>query len=235
VPWPQSAAWRPQLPPTFLEDLLLPLPYAVLGSTGPGGVARSSPLVQNGYFTRAVMEGLRGRASTSPDGSVTLNDLETYVSDRVRELSDDFQQPESRMVGLGPLRLTEGDRSVQACTVIEPKANTTVGPRGIFSARIRQPELFATVIVCAETNNVCYNQNPEAVPIATRDGEVFTLAVQYGAPGKYAVHLALSADSRFLAHEWEWPYVPTNRIANRQVYWCGPILVTMTAKKGNQS
>lgn len=230
TPWPVSSLWRPHLPETFLEDVELQFPYAVLGSTGPGGFASSDAMVGNGYFTRAIVEGLQCQASTLPDGYVTLSSLEAYVSDRVRELSSDYQQTESRIGGLGRLRLVHCDAK-EAGEIIAPRTGEALQPRGLVKVRIHQPELFATVLVCAAANNVCYNQNPAAAPIPTRAGETIELAVQYGTPGRFTVHAALTADPDFLRGEQEWPSVPRSREANRTVYWYGPVEITLNAPR----
>ena len=47
----------------------------------------------NGAFTKALVEGLRGKADQGGSGLVTISQLESYVSTRVRELTDDAQLP----------------------------------------------------------------------------------------------------------------------------------------------
>lgn len=48
---------------------------------------------QNGVFTLALLEGLRGKADFRKTGRVTVNMLDLYVSERVRELTDGAQTP----------------------------------------------------------------------------------------------------------------------------------------------
>ena len=52
---------------------------------------RQSSLESNekrqGYFTLALVEGLSGAADLNKDGVVYLNELDTYVTDRVKELT----------------------------------------------------------------------------------------------------------------------------------------------------
>jgi uncharacterized caspase-like protein len=48
---------------------------------------------QNGAFAKAVIEGLSGRADLRKSGRVTVNMLDLYVSERVRELTDGSQTP----------------------------------------------------------------------------------------------------------------------------------------------
>jgi hypothetical protein len=61
-------------------------------STG-GQAARESPKWKNGAFTKALLEGPRGKADPAGSGMVTVSKLETYVGDRVRELTGDLQTP----------------------------------------------------------------------------------------------------------------------------------------------
>jgi hypothetical protein len=93
-------------------------------------------------------------------------------------------------------------------------------------ARIHQPELYATVLVCAAANNVCFNQNPGAEPRLTREGETSELAVQYGAKGRFTVRVALTADREFLRGQRELAAIPQSQDANRLVHWCDPVEVT---------
>jgi WD40 repeat protein len=46
-----------------------------------------------GFFTRAIVEGLAGRADMNKDGLVKFNELDTYVTERVLELSGGEQEP----------------------------------------------------------------------------------------------------------------------------------------------
>jgi uncharacterized caspase-like protein len=48
---------------------------------------------QSGNFTLALIEGLQGKADFNADGSIYFNELDTYVSDRVKELSRGRQHP----------------------------------------------------------------------------------------------------------------------------------------------
>lgn len=57
---------------------------------------------QNGAFTKAVLEGLSGKADFRRSGRVTLAMLELYVSERVRELTDGAQTPATARPGTIP-------------------------------------------------------------------------------------------------------------------------------------
>lgn len=48
---------------------------------------------KNGAFTKAVLEGISGRADYQKTGRVTLNMLDLYISERVKELTDGRQTP----------------------------------------------------------------------------------------------------------------------------------------------
>lgn len=54
-----------------------------LGSEAWGGSA----------FTKALVEGLTGKADANRDGTVTLAELDAYVADRVQELTAGRQHP----------------------------------------------------------------------------------------------------------------------------------------------
>jgi WD40 repeat protein len=54
---------------------------------------------QSGLFTQAIVEGLQGRADFNGDGHVYFNELDTYVSDRVKELSNGRQHPVTNKPG----------------------------------------------------------------------------------------------------------------------------------------
>ena len=47
----------------------------------------------HGAFTLALIEGLQGKADYNHDGTVHLNELDLYVSQRVKELTDGKQHP----------------------------------------------------------------------------------------------------------------------------------------------
>jgi hypothetical protein len=47
----------------------------------------------NGAFTKALLEGLSGKADYSKKGKITINMLDLYISERVKELTKDRQTP----------------------------------------------------------------------------------------------------------------------------------------------
>jgi uncharacterized caspase-like protein len=47
----------------------------------------------NGAFTKAVIEGMEGKADYNHNGRITVNMLDLYVSERVKELTDGNQTP----------------------------------------------------------------------------------------------------------------------------------------------
>ena len=48
---------------------------------------------QNGAFTKALVEGLRGRADVRGDGRITASGLESFLAARVKELTSGEQEP----------------------------------------------------------------------------------------------------------------------------------------------
>jgi WD40 repeat protein len=47
----------------------------------------------NGAFTKALVEGLNGKADYTKDGAITINELDTWVADRVKQLTKNQQTP----------------------------------------------------------------------------------------------------------------------------------------------
>jgi WD40 repeat protein len=54
------------------------------------------PAWSNGAFTKALVEGLSGRADYSGSGRITLNMLDLYISERVKELTRGQQTPTTK-------------------------------------------------------------------------------------------------------------------------------------------
>ncbi len=52
-----------------------------------------SPAYKSGFFTVAVVEGLEGKARKSDDGVVYFKELDAYVTERVKDLSEGKQHP----------------------------------------------------------------------------------------------------------------------------------------------
>ena len=55
--------------------------------------SQESPAWGNGAFTKALVEGLAGRADYSKNGRITVNMLDLYLSERVKELTGGKQTP----------------------------------------------------------------------------------------------------------------------------------------------
>jgi uncharacterized caspase-like protein len=51
------------------------------------------PRWSNGAFTKALVEGLNGKADYSSSGRITVTGLELYIENRVPELTQDQQTP----------------------------------------------------------------------------------------------------------------------------------------------
>ncbi|MBL9005765.1 MAG: caspase family protein [Myxococcales bacterium] len=78
----------------FVDDLTHAEQGLVVMAASTGRQAsQESPDWKNGAFTLALLEGLRGKADFRRTGRVTVNMLDLYVSERVRELTDGAQTP----------------------------------------------------------------------------------------------------------------------------------------------
>jgi uncharacterized caspase-like protein len=54
------------------------------------------PAWSNGAFTKALVEGLGGQAGVGTSGRITVNMLELYISERVKELTRGQQTPTTK-------------------------------------------------------------------------------------------------------------------------------------------
>ncbi len=48
---------------------------------------------RNGAFTKALVEGLSGKADYSKNSVISINELDLYISERVKELTKGSQTP----------------------------------------------------------------------------------------------------------------------------------------------
>lgn len=65
----------------------------VLASSTPGQTSGEGSGLQNGFFTHAVLAGLRGKADQHGNGQISVADLMSYVSKDVAERTSHVQQP----------------------------------------------------------------------------------------------------------------------------------------------
>lgn len=67
---------------------------AVLASSGAEQFSRGHPDLEHGFFSYAFLQGLgEGKADANGDGSVTINELNLYLNDRVPELTVEYGKP----------------------------------------------------------------------------------------------------------------------------------------------
>lgn len=210
-------------PARMFEELEFPGDYAIFAASAPGGYAHAHEAVQNGYFSRAVADGLAGRAKPDVEGYITPGMLDVYVSTQVRASSNGRQRPEARFGGLANLPLFRARDAGVAGTIVAPAADSRVKPQGMVAIRATLPGLHATVLVCSATTGRCWKQN--AMPVAAAPTEVTRIGVQFGETDVFRVHVALTADESFLRGETRFSSVPHGRRAGRVVYWLKPITV----------
>lgn len=61
-----------------------------------------SPAWQNGAFTKALLEALLGKKTADAKGGITLTAIDTYVTQRVKELTKGQQTPTTAKLGMMP-------------------------------------------------------------------------------------------------------------------------------------
>ncbi len=76
-----------------MQDLRAATGAVVFSSATGSQYALESPEWGNGAFTRALREGLAGRADYDRNGAVTVNELNLYVAERVKDLTANRQTP----------------------------------------------------------------------------------------------------------------------------------------------
>lgn len=78
----------------FVQDLVSADNGVVVFASSSGKqTAQESADWRNGVFTRAVVEGLSGKAALPGRGTITLSMLDLYVSERVKQLTGGVQTP----------------------------------------------------------------------------------------------------------------------------------------------
>jgi WD40 repeat protein len=65
----------------------------VITSSRPGQKSQEHPSWKNGAFTKALVEGLKGKAQRDKQGFVTFTALDAYITQRVKELTNGTQAP----------------------------------------------------------------------------------------------------------------------------------------------
>ena len=68
----------------------------VITSSRPGQKSQEHPSWNNGAFTKALVEGLKGKATKDRQGFVTFTALDAYITQRVKELTKGTQAPASQ-------------------------------------------------------------------------------------------------------------------------------------------
>lgn len=96
-----ASEWYDQLQGLFV-DLRRGSGSTILSSSAGAEYALESSEQQNGLFTYSVLEALDGNkeADTNKDGSIEMSELGEYVKNRVSELTNNKQTPNTRRVNL---------------------------------------------------------------------------------------------------------------------------------------
>jgi uncharacterized caspase-like protein len=96
-----ASEWYDRLQGLFV-DLRRGSGSTILSSSAGAEYALESSEQQNGLFTYAVLEALDGKpeADANKDGSVQMSELGEYVKQRVSELTNNKQTPNTRRVNL---------------------------------------------------------------------------------------------------------------------------------------
>ena len=77
----------------LMEELQANGSVVVYSATKANRPSQESPRWRNGAFTKALVEGLRGRADMYGDGRITASGLESFLAARVKQLTSGEQEP----------------------------------------------------------------------------------------------------------------------------------------------
>lgn len=99
--------------------------------------SKESAAWQNGAFSRALVEGLLGRAAYMPNRPITVNMLELYISERVKDLTSGTQTPTTAR----PASMPDFPIAVQRAQPV-PLVAPAPKPRPL----LRRPWLWAAVL-----------------------------------------------------------------------------------------
>lgn len=217
------------MPPEFRRNQA---GYYAFFAAPPGGVARSD--AENGIFTGAVLDTLRCPPDSDSERLLNLGALANLVSDEVMRRSKKQQKVDFQGGGIGDLELVRCRSQQSIGGILAPQeGDLVVRSPGIveieLSERVPQPGLFVTVLACAESNGLCYHQNPDA-PTLAPPGKTTRISVQYGREDRFKIYVILSADRHFLQGEETFPSFPFDRRADSTLYRWGPIGVTFTTR-----
>jgi len=93
----KDAGGKRQLRPItddFVRDMIRDDSGIVMMCSSTGReVSTEDPRLGHGFFTQALADGLSGQADLNKDGFVYLNELDTYLFERVTKLSNNLQHP----------------------------------------------------------------------------------------------------------------------------------------------
>jgi len=222
---PAVPAGRTAMPKGLFENLEFRGDYAIFAASEPGGYAQSLAHLENGVFTWAVIDALRGRTPRGTDEYVTPSALQTHLDRQVRALTAQSQRPEGRFSGLAELPLFPAGDLTPVARIESPRAGDKVKPDDEVHVRLLAPDLYTTVVVCPVTPNGCYAHRGSA--IGSRTGETVTVSVPFGDEGTFRVFVAVTSDPKFLRGEKHFTEFPIDRRAERIVRWLGPVEVSV--------
>lgn len=136
--------WTTTSPPLIqprLKGQRIPPAYLYGFATAHGAIAYEAVQPDtttgaHGFFTSALLSGLRG-AAASVDGSITSQSLASYVASRVRELSEERQQP--------PVFAIDPSRQITFRQPVQSAADAPAANPPAFAAQSKAPPRSAAI------------------------------------------------------------------------------------------
>ena len=201
--------------------------YAILFATGLGHGAGPDPRRLNGVFTGALLDGLQCR-NGGGQPRISLGDLASFVQMEVPKRSrGGAQKPE--------LLTAAGFRNfivVRCCAmdILEPKDGDVVDSSGSVRLHVCEPGLYAKAVILAEQPGVYFLQHPEMDFFLGSPDSDFSIPVDYGAPDRFQVYVAIGADPELLGRDNQISRLSTTDPKGQPIRWLGPVHVTLPKK-----
>lgn len=95
-----NRGFRAQMSDHFLERLATGKGRVILAACEPGELAREDDDKQHGLFTYYLLEGLKGPADMDHDGSITTDEIYSYLDRNIPRASDQSQHPVKKGEGI---------------------------------------------------------------------------------------------------------------------------------------